>query len=239
MTDLLSEINPFATCRTRPGAIPFFFPPGQSAGQLIEKLRENGWWGEIVGPHGSGKSTLLATLAAELRGASIRLVAFQLHDDCRQLLHDWQHRIRAERPSVLAIDGYEQLGAWNRFRVRRLCRRGGIGLLVTAHETAGLPVLYRTCVTPELARRVVKHLLAEKRARILPEEIDARLDALHGNLRELLFELFDLHELRRPQCDFSQYLLEEPRHDVRDQAASGECQNPREHDFAGQPPAHG
>ena len=56
--------NPFATCWTRPGAIAFHFPPGESAEQLVARLAADNWRGEIVGPHGSGKSTLLETLEA-------------------------------------------------------------------------------------------------------------------------------------------------------------------------------
>ena len=59
--------NPFATCWTRPGAMAFQFPPGESAERLVAKLAAVGWWGEIVGPHGSGKSTLLETLRATPR----------------------------------------------------------------------------------------------------------------------------------------------------------------------------
>ncbi len=61
--------NPFSTCRTRPGAIPYVFPPGQSAAALIERMRESGWRGQIVGPHGSGKSALLATLAPAIEAS--------------------------------------------------------------------------------------------------------------------------------------------------------------------------
>src|SRR5262249_23632578 len=58
--------NPFATRRVRPGAIPFLFPTGESVGQLLDRLRAAGWWGQVVGPHGSGKSTLVAALLPEL-----------------------------------------------------------------------------------------------------------------------------------------------------------------------------
>ena len=66
MPALPTSDNPFSTRRISPGAIPYVLPPGENAYALVDRLRQAGWWGEIVGPHGSGKSTLLATLADAL-----------------------------------------------------------------------------------------------------------------------------------------------------------------------------
>jgi hypothetical protein len=46
--------NPFATCWTRPGALPFRFTNRGTAEQLVAKLATQNWRGAIVGPHGSG-----------------------------------------------------------------------------------------------------------------------------------------------------------------------------------------
>ncbi len=51
--------NPFCTRRIRPGALPYFFPPGASIETILQRFQDFAGWGEIVGPHGSGKSTLL------------------------------------------------------------------------------------------------------------------------------------------------------------------------------------
>ena len=72
MSDFSS--NPFSTRRVRPGAIAYCFPEGVDVETLLARLHENGWRGEIVGPHGSGKSALLATLmpAIEQRARASR-----------------------------------------------------------------------------------------------------------------------------------------------------------------------
>jgi hypothetical protein len=192
--------GPFATRRVRPGAVPYFFPDGESAARLVGRLREAGWWGQIVGPHGSGKSTLLAALLPELRRAGRGPLLVVRHRGERALPGEAWEGIReagrAGRPLVVVLDGWEQLGLWGRFWVRRRCRRGGHGLLVTAHADAGLPELYRTEVTPALALRVLDHLVPGPERTVTAAELLARLAAREGNLREALFDLYDLHERR-------------------------------------------
>ena len=56
------------------------------------------------------------------------------------------------------MDGYEQLAFWNRLRLKRFCRRRGLGLVVTAHAAAGLPPLVPTAVDAEGAWGVVAQL---------------------------------------------------------------------------------
>jgi hypothetical protein len=77
--------NPFATCWTRPGALPFHFPHGIDADQLIAKLAGQSWRGAIIGPHGSGKSTLLETLKPALAAAGRSAIQITLRDGQRHL----------------------------------------------------------------------------------------------------------------------------------------------------------
>ncbi len=61
--------NPFSTCYTAPGCVPYHVGESDSAAvaflaTLHAQWVEFGRAGAIVGPHGSGKSTLLATLQA-------------------------------------------------------------------------------------------------------------------------------------------------------------------------------
>jgi len=188
--------NPFATCRIRPGAVPFLFSGGVSAEQLVERLRGNGWWGQIVGPHGSGKSALLATLRPAIERAGRHVSVIELHDGQRRLPADFRLALDVKTPSVLIVDGYEQLGLLSRWKVGRRCRRRGIGLLVTAHTSVGLPDLFETQVTAELAQQVVEQLLGGAASRATAEEIADRLARHKGDLRETLFDLYDLHERR-------------------------------------------
>jgi hypothetical protein len=192
--------NPFASRCVCPGAVPFFFPPGQGVADLVERLRTFGWRGQIVGGHGTGKSTLLAVLLPELRRAGREPVVMTLHGGRRTVsAEEWRALRLAEEscPGVqVVVDGFERLSRWRRFRLRWRCRRRGHGLLVTAHDDIGLPDLYRTEVTAELAGRVLDHLLPGPRRSISETDLAERLTRHAGNLREALFDLYDLFEQR-------------------------------------------
>jgi hypothetical protein len=190
--------NPFSTCRTRPGALPFLFRAGEDAETLIVRLRGNGWRGQIIGPHGTGKSALLAALVPASERAGQRTLWITLHDGQRRLPPEARRQLQLSAPTLLVVDGYEQLGRWSRFRLSRLCRRRGLGLLVTAHKSAGLPELYRTAADAESLARIVAQLLAGEPCPWNSSDLAERLACHGGNLRETLFELYDLYEQRRP-----------------------------------------
>jgi hypothetical protein len=201
MTAPRAESNPFSTCFVRPGAVPFLFPPGQDAPGLVLALAGLGWRGAILGPHGSGKSTLLAALLPALRESGKEPFSVALHDGQRTLPAEAWRELLRPAARVVVIDGYEQLSRWQHWRLRRLCRRRGHGLLATAHTPVGLPVLLRLSVTPETAGRVVECLLAPapEATTLRPNaaEMAARLRRQGGNFREVLFELYDEWERRR------------------------------------------
>ncbi len=186
--------NPFSTHRIRPGAVDFLFPPDKSAEALVERFRELGRCAEIVGPHGSGKSTLLASLIPAFDRAGLPVVLLTLHDRQRRLPPRLLRDARLRSPAVLVIDGYEQLNRWNRWRVTRFCRRNGLGFLVTAHESVGLPSLFNTSVSAELAQRVVEALLGGNVSVLTGQEVSDCLARHRGDLRETLFELYDIFE---------------------------------------------
>ncbi len=189
--------NPFSSRHVRPGATPFFFLPGQSAAGLIDLLRARGWRGEIVGPHGSGKSSLVASLLPAIRDAGRQPLLIELHDGQRRLPVDLRREAALHDGLVVIVDGYEQLSFWSRVQLKRFCRRRGLGLLVTSHEPVGLPPLFRTNPTPALARQIVEFLLEGRPPLIDSEEIAQRFERHRGDLRELLFELYDVYEERR------------------------------------------
>jgi hypothetical protein len=189
--------NPFCTTRVRPGAIPFLFSAGQDAETLVARLQRNGWWGEIVGAHGAGKSALLATLIPPIELAGRHAVLVELHDGQRRLPLDLNRDSRLRPPAILIVDGYEQLSRWRRFLLKRRCRRCGFGLLVTAHASVGLPELYRTAATPDLAERIVGQLMGGRASPLTAMELAECFARHSGNLREMLFDLYDLYEQRR------------------------------------------
>ena len=102
--------NPFATCWTKPGALPFQFSEGESADQLVSKLAAQNWRGAIIGPHGSGKSTLLESLKPALLAAGQQVLAVSLHDRERRLPRDVWNNLASEpaglpRRTNLACNG--------------------------------------------------------------------------------------------------------------------------------------
>ncbi len=186
--------NPFATCWTRPGAIAFQFPAGESAEQLVAKLAAANWRGEIVGPHGSGKSTLVATLQPRLAAAGCSVAVITLRKAQRRLPAELVRRSLASARPLIVIDGYEQLSWPSRLFLRWRCRRASAGLLVTSHASSGLPLLYRMQPSLPLVEQLVSTLTARIASPLTTADVAAS-HACHGsNLRELLFALYDRHE---------------------------------------------
>jgi len=163
---------------------------------LIDRLAQNNWWGAIIGPHGSGKSTLLATLLPVLEQAGRRPLLIALHDGQTQLPPGWLPSDTAPE-TIIVVDGYEQLSLFSRWRLTRCCRRRGLGLLATAHGSVGLPQLVSTQADLKIAQRVVERLVSPLDGTITPSDVAECLPRHAGNLREMLFQLYDLYERRR------------------------------------------
>ncbi len=191
--------NPFATKFVRPGAIEYRFPQGMSLPALFEQFLESGQRAQIVGPHGTGKSTLLASLGPLVEQHFDEVIRVQLHagDGRRASQPDWGHLASRGPKTLVMVDGFEQAYAWHRWWFERRAR-GGPGLLVTAHRPLGkLPVLYTSGTGATVVKEIVQRLLAGQTPQ--PSAVDMtseawverRLTAHHGNVRELLFELYD------------------------------------------------
>jgi hypothetical protein len=192
----MAASNPFAARFLRPGVVPFLFADGQSAAVLVERLRTSDWWGQIIGPHGTGKSSLLVALIPELEraGRQPELVT----------LHQGEHGLpRLEisdftSGTQVIVDGYEQLHWWSRRRLKSLCRRAKCGLLATAHTDVGLPTILETSSNVDLARQVARRLLNGTSGKITDDDIAAAFEASGGNVREMLFALYDVYQRRLP-----------------------------------------
>lgn len=195
--------NPFCSRRIRPGAIPFMVPDGMAMDVLVERLRENGWLGQIIGPHGSGKSTLLAALLPAVEKAGRQVVHVELQDGVRQLPLSPEDIERLDAETLLAIDGYEQLSYWSRRRLKNKGKSLGFGLIIIAHAPFDLPDLYRTRGDLVIAQMIVRELLRDTPVVIPPELVEERFHEHGGNVREMLFSLYDVYELeyRRIQAE--------------------------------------
>jgi hypothetical protein len=199
--DVAKKVNPFSATCVRPGRIPYRFSKGQTAGKLIERLRRNGWWGQIVGAHGSGKSALAAELIPLIERAGRTTFRIELHDGQRRLPVNLRREIDLASKPVVLVDGYEQLSRWARFRLRRFCRQHRIGLLITAHASMGFPDVARCATGLSQTRELVEQLVGPQPSGITSAEIAARFTAREGNIRELLFDLYDVYEERRWRPD--------------------------------------
>lgn len=194
--------NPFSTRYTQPGALKYLFDEGQNASGLVARLRDANWWGQILGPHGAGKTTLLKSLLPLLEGADRRVEVFTLRGGQRRLpcaLHDgWSGR---DRRVQIVVDGYEQLGRCARWRLLRRCRRTGAGLLVTSHQDAGLPTLVQARPSLQVLTALVHQLQAGQRLQIEERAIAQCYQRCQGDVRESLFALYDLYEMRQRDED--------------------------------------
>lgn len=189
--------NPFATCWTRPGALAFQFRNGESASNLVDRLAILRLRGTIVGPHGSGKSTLLETIKQELMNRGRHGHSITLRDGQRRLPPDFLSQSVMVTGSILIIDGYEQLGWFERIKVMWHCRRTQCGILLTSHKPTPLPTLVELHPTKELVQRLVAELGKLAPTHIAPAEIDASHECHGSNVREIFFDLYDRHERSR------------------------------------------
>lgn len=188
--------NPFATRFIRPGAISYILPAGTTLESLVRTLQQQQWRGSIIGPHGSGKSSLVAALIPALERFDRQIVQQQLHSGQRSL--DW-NSLQCERwtkQTLVIIDGYEQLSAWQRLWLQVRCRQRGAGLLVTAHQPVRLPVLFTTQPSLELALGIVQRLLPESDDRITPNDVAEAYARHRSDLREMLLNLYDVYRQR-------------------------------------------
>ncbi len=189
--------NPFATCWTTAGAIPFHFLAGQTANQFVGRLATQHWRGAIIGPHGSGKSTLLATLRPALFAAGRTIHAITLRDRQCRLPADFLTSATGTQ-SLLIIDGYEQLGWPTRIATWLHCRTTGVGLLVTSHKPVRIPTLVQLAPDRQLIEQLVDALGSQVSTDITRADIAASHACYGSNVREIFFALYDRHEeLRR------------------------------------------
>jgi hypothetical protein len=177
--------------------VEFLFDEGTSLADCLARLQQNKGWGQIRGPHGSGKSTLVCDLIPHLEEQGRRVALFTLHDGERRLpasrkqLKTWDPRTQ------VVIDGFEQLSRFSRWRLKRVCRRQGCGLLITAHGDFGFPDIQVTTTTVERAQRVAARLLHGWPPLVGPEDIERSFAAHEGDLREAFFALYDVYERRK------------------------------------------
>lgn len=192
--------NPFATRFTRPGGVEYLFPAGVAAESVVATLRTNQWQGEIIGPHGTGKSTLLALLVPELQRAGRTVVSGALRQGERSLPFSRRDEAAWSSNTQVVIDGYEQLSWWSKQRLKRVVQRQEAGLLITAHAPMGLPSLWTTQPSLQLAQAIVERLVSPEDQTISAADVAAAFEQHPTNLREMIFALFDVWQARQAKA---------------------------------------
>ncbi len=97
---------------------------------------------------------------------------------------------------VLIFDGFEQLSFANRVILRTFCRMNRLGLLLTTHvPVIGVPVLYKTEPTVAAIHQLLDYLLEDyDDFQIDDSEVEILLKNFRGDVREMLFSLYDAFE---------------------------------------------
>lgn len=200
---MMSErVNPFATRYTHPGRIAFRFGADDHHGprhltEMVDQLLVGPRESQIIGPHGSGKSTLVVALEAELQRRGHQVVVCTLRNGQR-VLPKAAIDLRRSADMMVVIDGYEQLSGWQRWKLRRRCRRCDARLLVTAHRDLGWHTVWRTRPSEALLHAIVTDLTdgGPPGCRPSEAEIQEAFASHDGNLRESLFQLYDVVQAR-------------------------------------------
>lgn len=195
--------NPFAVCWTQPGAIPYV-PNEISIRELLQQLTQHAYSGQVVGPHGVGKSTLVTALRNALHADGITTAAMTF-------ARGKDHPPLPLLPSrgVLFVDGFEQLHFAGRLKLIYQCRQQRCGLVVTLHREITrispwqswrrLPVLARLAPDFKVAQQLFTLLKENSSTSVTSEDLVSSYHRCRGNLREVWFELYDLHEQRSRQ----------------------------------------
>lgn len=184
------EANPFATCWTRPGALPYLTTRQLDPQALLERLSRCNWRGRIVGPHGVGKTALLGELALRVR---------QQGGDAERI----DARFDGENSAnLLLVDGMERVTALRRYALLRRWRSRGQGYVITAHrdsvwDLSAPALLCRLRASPELMLRLFDYLTRGGSTPVTASDAEQAFDRRRADLRAVWFDLYNLHETRQ------------------------------------------
>lgn len=231
--------NPFSTRHTRPGRLPPFDAAGRPldvAGLVDRVLTLRG--AAIVGPHGSGKSNLLHHLATAIGAAGGRVERVRLQSRFDSLRALSAVRL-AGRGGTACIDSWERAGRVERFVLVVLARAVGARLLVTAHRpVGGLPTVVRCETTPRLLQAIVSRLVGPSRwpgEAVGAADVEAAFAGHAGDVREALYELYDVVESRRSAASNPPARGGGDGHDDRGEARPGIHESTAGFSYAGAP----
>lgn len=189
--------NPFASKHIRPDANEYLFADGSTIDDTISRFEQLDRRAQIIGPHGTGKSTLLCKMLEQFETSDrmrSRVILAKLSSSDSRLPISLLDLLKTSNATIV-IDGFEQLPAWKRFAIRKIASARRLGLLITTHEDQGMATLVSTASNPQILRAIIRRLDPDQRLGpidgISERELCQLLDSCHGNVREVLFRLYD------------------------------------------------
>lgn len=164
-----------------------FEPQGTTWDAIWSRLTDLHRRAAIIGTHGSGKTTLLDAIDRRMSADGLKPRRVTLRDTFdRSTFADLLGLIHEGADDVWLIDGFDMVPRVLRWVLRvSSCRASG--LIVTAHDAIGLPVLLETRTSATLVER-----LAERLGGTTYREEASRLFApCGGDVRAVLRLLYD------------------------------------------------
>ena len=141
------------------------------------------------------KSTLLRQLTRHFTKIGQPIIEVRLTNGSRRLPFPIRHLVGMEPEKILIIDGFEQLAFWKRQLIKTIARIRGTGLLITTHKDQGLATMAKTFSNLTTLKAIIERLDCDRRlGNISDNDLCKLLDTFDGNVREVLFRLYDLVE---------------------------------------------
>jgi hypothetical protein len=203
--------NPFSTCFTKPGQIPFIESESNQLDEIVDRFINAEYVGQIVGPHGSGKTTLTFDIQRRIATQSGHGIHFlrKTVGENGKVLDTARRNTPADgscstlpngnqSTRILVLDGFERLPWYARTSLVHRCRVESTGLLITSHQRIrGLPVVASRLPKPKDLLSIVHHLIrddAQANLIFSPQRLEFIFEDNAGNLRECLMACYDEYE---------------------------------------------
>lgn len=190
--------NPFATRFIKPGAIPYRFLELGGWADLESALAQHAWRGQLIGPHGCGKSTLLADWLPRMSFPEVHYIRCGTSGPLEQSRHQHHDPMRGNgRPEVMqVIDGFDHLPRVRQWASMARARSMRQGLIVTCHRPRRMGFRHHLGPSLETAIWLVDWLQREGPKRVGPQDVERTFHDVGGNMREMLFRLYDVYAER-------------------------------------------